>query len=140
MRLCSHVLEPSHCQHWLFRRLCGHFARFFLTASLLALLRPLLHACCSRASRVVVFLEQATFSLLHSLHVAQVWRNCYIFNGPDNAIYKRAQALAELFDSRFSAQISPPSHYTLLPALPFGDPAWLDRRVTLSSSKAVVNQ
>jgi hypothetical protein len=88
--------------------------------------------------RVVVFLEQATFSLLHSLHVAQVWRNCYIFNGPDNAIYKCAQALAELFDSRFSAQISPPSHYTLQPALPFGDPAWLDRRVTLSSSKAVV--
>ena len=70
----------------------------------------------------------------------QVWRNCYIFNGPDNAIYKRAQALAELFDSRFSAEISAPSHYSLQPALPFGDPAWLDRRVTLSSSEAEVKQ
>jgi len=30
---CSHVLSPSHCQHWLFVRLCGHFARIFFAAS-----------------------------------------------------------------------------------------------------------
>ena len=32
-RRCSQVLDPSHCQHWLFWRLCGHFARFFFAAS-----------------------------------------------------------------------------------------------------------
>ena len=47
IRRCSHVLDPgpSHCQLWLFWRLCGHFARFFLTVSSLALL-PLTPSCC----------------------------------------------------------------------------------------------
>ena len=42
--------------------------------------------------------------------VVLVWRNCYDFNGPDNAIYDRALGLSERFDEHFQATIKPPFH------------------------------
>jgi hypothetical protein len=65
IRRCSYVLYPSHCQHWLFWQLCGHFGAFSSQLLRLSCYRPLLLHVADLGSRCLPRMRDA--SLLHSL-------------------------------------------------------------------------